>query len=189
MPTFKGLAGYADAVPGATDRLLFETAAGLPRGVAPASLPGAGGIAVEDEGTEILAAAVRLNFAGAGVTVADAGSNEATVTIPGSGVAEVRKTLHVVGGADGTYYFDLSSPAWTITSLVEVSTGSRACNAAVRIDGTNVTSLSAVGVSTTKGTTNATGANVVAAGDEVTLVLSGGSGTGDVIATLVGTLG
>jgi hypothetical protein len=35
MPTFRGLATYQDATPGATDRLLFETSGGQPRGVAP----------------------------------------------------------------------------------------------------------------------------------------------------------
>lgn len=44
-----------------------------------------GAVAVEDEGTQILAAASRLNFAGAGVNVTNAGSGEVTVTIPGSG--------------------------------------------------------------------------------------------------------
>ena len=42
---------------------------------------GGGDVAVEDEGTEILAAATRLNFAGAAVTVTDAGANEALITI------------------------------------------------------------------------------------------------------------
>lgn len=47
---------------------------------------GAGGaVRVEDEGTSIVAAATGINFAGAGVTVTDAGSNEALVTIPGGG--------------------------------------------------------------------------------------------------------
>lgn len=39
MPTFRGFTSFADGVPGATDRLLFETSGNLPRGVAPASLP------------------------------------------------------------------------------------------------------------------------------------------------------
>lgn len=47
---------------------------------------GAGGaLRVEDEGSTIVAAATGMNFAGAGVTVTDAGSNEALVTIPGGG--------------------------------------------------------------------------------------------------------
>lgn len=45
---------------------------------------GGGSVAIEDEGTEILATASRINFTGAGVTVTDAGSGEATITIPGA---------------------------------------------------------------------------------------------------------
>lgn len=47
---------------------------------------GTSGIRVEDEGVSTVAAATALNFAGAGVTVTDAGANEATVTIPGGAV-------------------------------------------------------------------------------------------------------
>lgn len=43
------------------------------------------GIRVEDEGVSTVAAATALNFAGAGVTVTDAGAGKATVTIPGGG--------------------------------------------------------------------------------------------------------
>lgn len=39
-------------------------------------------IAIEEEGSEVIAALARLNFVGPGVTVSDAGGNEATVTIP-----------------------------------------------------------------------------------------------------------
>jgi hypothetical protein len=35
MPTFRQLANYADGTPGATDRLLYETAGNLPRGATP----------------------------------------------------------------------------------------------------------------------------------------------------------
>lgn len=46
---------------------------------------GAGGsVAVEDEGTEVVSSASRINFVGSGVSVADAGSGEVTVTIAGS---------------------------------------------------------------------------------------------------------
>lgn len=45
---------------------------------------GAGTIRVEDEGISTVATASALNFAGAGVTVTDAGAGEALVTIPGA---------------------------------------------------------------------------------------------------------
>jgi hypothetical protein len=44
-----------------------------------------GAVRVEDEGSTIVAAATGLNFVGTGVTVTDAGSNEATVTISSGG--------------------------------------------------------------------------------------------------------
>lgn len=50
------------------------------------TLPGGGGggsIAVEEEGTEVVASVSRINFVGAGVTAVDAGTGEVTVTIPG----------------------------------------------------------------------------------------------------------
>jgi len=50
-----------------------------------AAAGGIAGIRVEDEGTSTVAAATGINFVGAGVTVTDAGSNEATVTIAGGG--------------------------------------------------------------------------------------------------------
>jgi hypothetical protein len=46
---------------------------------------GGGSIAIEDEGSEIVATASRINFTGAGVTATDAGSGEVTVDIPASG--------------------------------------------------------------------------------------------------------
>ena len=49
---------------------------------------GGGAIRVKDEGVSVVAAATGLNFAGAGVTVTDAGVNEALVTIPGGGSSE-----------------------------------------------------------------------------------------------------
>ena len=98
----------------------------------------------------------------------------------------VRATLHVSGGADGTYYAYLDAPALTIASLTAVTTGTRSCTAAVRIEGIDVTSLDAVSVTTSKATTNATGANTVNAGDEVTVVLSAGAGSGDVILSVNG---
>ena len=51
---------------------------------------GGGSVAVDDEGSQLIAAASRLNFAGAGVTVTDAGSNEATITIPGAASLPLR---------------------------------------------------------------------------------------------------
>lgn len=49
------------------------------------SAPGGASVAVEDDGAEIVAAASRLNFTGAGVTVTDSGAGEVGIAIPGGG--------------------------------------------------------------------------------------------------------
>lgn len=59
---------------------------------------GGGSVAVDDESSEIISAATRLNFVGSGVTVTDGGSGEAVVTISGgSGGGEfggIREALY-----------------------------------------------------------------------------------------------
>lgn len=46
---------------------------------------GGGPVAVDDDGSEIVSTASRINFTGAGVSVTDSGAGEATVNIPGGG--------------------------------------------------------------------------------------------------------
>lgn len=55
MPTFRNLATYADGTPGSTDRLLFETSSGAPRGVAPADFATAAQGALADSALQSLA--------------------------------------------------------------------------------------------------------------------------------------
>lgn len=77
---------------------------------------------------------------------------------------------------DGTYTILLDATfAFTIASLTHIRTARTAGVVAVKINGTDVTSLTAIAPAATKGTTNATGANAVAIGDTVTLVISGTS--------------
>jgi hypothetical protein len=61
--------------------------------------------------------------------------------------------------------------AMTINEL-KIIAGSGTCSAAVKINGTNVTGISAVSVSTTIATGTASAANSVSAGNVITLVLS-----------------
>jgi len=61
-----------------------------------AASAGGGSIAVEDEGSEIVASAARINFTGAGVTASDAGGGEVTVTIAGGGSAAVEAAFITV---------------------------------------------------------------------------------------------
>lgn len=64
--------------------MTYDASAGEHRKVLLDNLPGgSGGVAVEDEGTQILASAARMNFTGAGVNVTDAGGSEVTIAITG----------------------------------------------------------------------------------------------------------
>ena len=101
---------------------------------------------------------------------------------------EVNLTFMIEGATNKTYYFTLSSPyAWTIDSLVNKTT-SGTVTAAIKIDGVDVTGLSAVTVTSIKTTDNATAANNVAANTEVTVVLSAASSPVDTVFTLKGTI-
>jgi hypothetical protein len=85
---------------------------------------------------------------------------------------------------DKTYILDQYAPtAYTINSLV-IKTVSGTCTAAIKIDGTSVTSISAVSVTSSESTANATGANAVSAGNTVTLVISSNSAAADLSFTL-----
>ena len=73
--------------------------------------------------------------------------------------------------------------AFTINELKIIS-GAGTCTAAVQINGTNVTSISAVSVSTTVATGTASGANSVSVGQKVTLVITSPTSLDNLQATL-----
>ena len=73
--------------------------------------------------------------------------------------------------------------AFTINEL-RIKTASGTCTVAVKIDGTDVTGISAVAVSSTEATGTATAANSVSVGQTVTLVISSSSS----VANLAGSL-
>ena len=69
--------------------------------------------------------------------------------------------------ANVTYTIDMSADTgYTITGL-KIKSTSGSCTAAVRINGTNVTGLSAVAVGTTITNPSASGANTVAAANDM----------------------
>jgi len=124
-----------------------------------------------------------------GVTSTTLGTNEFLVGVTGSDpvaktIAQTQTLLKVDLGAftffdaapaDGTVCVCVNAPfACTINSATfDVDSGT--VTAAVKINTTAVTSLSAVSVTSTKATTNATAANTVAAGDEINLTYSSSS--------------
>lgn len=90
-----------------------------------------GDVAVEDEGSEVVAAATTLNFVGTGVTASDAGGGKATVTIAGGAapVDSVFTRTGVVVAQSGDYTLSqignvvLSSPIDKELFSFEFSTG------------------------------------------------------------------
>jgi collagen type I/II/III/V/XI/XXIV/XXVII alpha len=120
-PTGPAGAAGADGATGPTGPAGADGAAGTQgvTGVTGATGPaGAGGdVAIEDDGTSVVAAASTINFTGAGVTVSDAGSNEATVNIPGGGGGGGAFTFDadLAGTTPATRNFTNVPAGWTVT--------------------------------------------------------------------------
>lgn len=96
--------------------------------------------------------------------------------LPSTGVGLVEQEPGFIPApSDMTYVLDQSaSYAYTINTLI-IATASGTTTAAIKINGTNVTGISAVSVSSSPATGTATAANSVSIGDQVTLVLSSSS--------------
>lgn len=79
---------------------------------------------------------------------------------------------------DGTYYLILKSRWGGTIKRATFKTDAGTLTVATRIDGVDVTSLSAVAVTTSEAETTATGANTFIAGQDITFVISSVSGVG-----------
>jgi hypothetical protein len=118
-----------------------------------------------------------LAFSGTG----DKGTTGATGATGAAGSSRTKGVLQaqwVLGtvAANGDFYFSYKAPyAGTVTSLDSLST-TGTFTLAVKINGTNVTGLSAVAVSTAANTA-ATAANTFSAGDTITGTISSASGS------------
>lgn len=133
-----------------------------------------GGVLVAQNGVVFSTTASELNFVGGSVT-----ESGGVVTVP------LRDTVSVTAQwvspsvvANGTYILMYKTPyAGTITSL-DYSTGSGSFTAEITINGTAVTGLSAVTVSSATATNVvATGTNTFIAGSQILLIISGVSGS------------
>ena len=83
-----------------------------------------------------------------------------------------------------TYVIELyAAYAYTINTL-KIIAGAGTCTAALKINGTDVTGISAVSVSTSIATGTASAANTVAVGDKVTLVITSPSGLNNLQASI-----
>ena len=78
---------------------------------------------------------------------------------------------------NGEAYLPLMDTRFGLTvRSVTLKTDAGTCDVAVKINGTNITSLDAISVSSTQSTTPSTGANTMAIGDDLTIVPSSTSG-------------
>lgn len=136
-------------------------------------------------GTPILTNSASLILPGS-VNITAAPGDVAIWQGEAAGVARCISYTRAVGTRVSTIYsFDAAAPIagtytldgyaiapYTINSIAWGNGGSGAMTVAVQIAGVNVTGLSAVSVNAASGTTNASGANAVAAGQRVTFVVS-----------------
>lgn len=76
---------------------------------------------------------------------------------------------------------------YTVTAVKQIQTASGTVTAAVKINGTSVTGLSSISVSSTPQNVTASGGNTVSIGDALSLVLSSPSAPVNIQFTLVAT--
>lgn len=101
------------------------------------------------------------------------------------GLATESVSFSLETGVNKTIVLDSSATyARDIVRLKNLKTASGTITAAIQIGGTNVTSLSSLSVTSTPQSPDATGANSVAVGDRITLVLSSNSSAADIEFTM-----
>lgn len=95
-------------------------------------------------------------------------------------------TFGAITPDDDTVYLTSYAPyAFTIDSVQNIATSSGTIDAAIQINGTDVTGLGSISVSNTEQDVTASGANTVSIGDKVTLVLSSNASAADLRGALV----
>lgn len=87
-----------------------------------------------------------------------------------------------------TYPLDTYAPfGYTVTEVYQIQTSSGTVTAALKINGTAITGLSAISVSSTPQNVAASGANSVAAGNGLTVVFSSNSAAQNIQFTVAAT--
>lgn len=114
---------------------------------------------------------------------ADAAAQRVTLSL-----ATISRGLYVSAPADGTIVMDAkASFAYTIHSIRGLKTSAGTLTLSVQINGTNVTGLGGLSVTTTTQDATATAANSVAVGDRVTVVIASSSSPANLESTLQAT--
>jgi hypothetical protein len=128
---------------------------------------------------------------GAITVKAPAVAGSGTVTLPASGTVPTNSQACGVGAfietpSNKTYVLVLKAPyAWTATEIT-ARTASGTCTVQATIDGTNMTGGS-VAASSTEASSTITGANAVAAGQDVAIVITSNASAADLRVTISGT--
>ena len=87
-----------------------------------------------------------------------------------------------------TYDLDTYAPfGYTVTNVYQIQTSSGTVTAALQINGTNITGLSGIAVSSTPQNVTATAANTVAIGNTLSLVFSSNASAQNIKFTLAAT--
>lgn len=140
---------------------------------------GAGGTPSSLTGTNITGTAAGLT---AGTVTTNANLTGA-VTSTGNATSQISAlplSIPGTGATNQTIYADAKAAfGYTINSILGAGTSAGSITLAVKINGTNVTGLSAVSITSTPADTNASAANTVAVGDIVTWVFTSNSSAAD----------
>jgi hypothetical protein len=87
-----------------------------------------------------------------------------------------------------SYNLDTYAPfGYTVTEAYQIQTSSGTVTAALKINGTSITGLSSISVSSTPQNVAATGANTVSVGNTLSLVFSSNSSAANIQLTLAAT--
>lgn len=97
----------------------------------------------------------------------------------------ISKQVFIETPTDKTYPLDSSARfGYTVKGIYQISTASGTCTAAIKKNGTAITGLSAISVTSTPQDVTATALNVIAVGDALTLVITANSSGADLQMTL-----
>lgn len=113
---------------------------------------------------------------GSGASLAPSGTGTVTANVLSGTAATQQSSVFIETGADKTItLLPYALYAATINKIWDIKTTSGTITVAIQINGTPVTGLSAISVTSTPQNVTATAANTIAVGDEVTMVLSSNS--------------
>jgi hypothetical protein len=121
------------------------------------------------------------------IPIAIAGKGTGDITLNGYSLANLLlfdMTLELQAGANGTFTLNESASIKFQILSAKYKTDSGTISAAIAINGTNVTGLSALALTTTQGSTAATAANTVSVGNRITAVTTSNATAVNAVITL-----